>query len=119
MSPGLRVDEDFFYIEQKTLAIDRPVDQPWRLDTVMAQGGEEGHGRPVAVRDLGRQALPARPPAPQRSHVGLGPGLVDEDQASRIDAALIGPPLLAPAGYVRAVAFAGDQRLFLKLSPCS
>src|SRR5262249_22217300 len=50
--------------------------------------------------------------AAQRGHVGLGPGFVDEDQASRIDAMLIGHPLLAAARHIRSVALAGDQRLF-------
>jgi hypothetical protein len=66
----------------------------------------------VAVWDFGCQPGAARCPASQGSHVGLGPGLVDEDQALRIDLALILLPLRAPAGDVRAVAFAGDDAFF-------
>jgi len=106
-------DEDLVDVEAEALAIDRSLEQPRRLDPIVTQGGEEGHGRPAAMRHLGRQALTKWAPAAQRSHVGLGPGLVDEDKAGRIDAPLVGHPLLAPPRYVRAIPLAGDQRLFL------
>ena len=56
---------------------------------VVAQRGQEGRGLPVAVRHFGLEPLPQRRPSAQRRHVGLGPGLVDEDQALGIDAVLI------------------------------
>ena len=46
-------------------------------------------------------------------HVGLGPGLVDEDKPRGIDPALISAPLGAAAPYVGAVLLTRDQRLFL------
>ena len=63
----------------------------------------------------GRPLSAGRPPA-KRRHVGLGPGFVDEDQARGIDAVLIGHPLQAATRYIRPVALAGDQRLFLYVS---
>ena len=71
----------------------------------------------MAVRDLGDQPLAARRPAVQARHVGLGPGLVDEDQARRIDAALIFAPARPVAAYVRAILLARDERLFLSVTP--
>jgi hypothetical protein len=50
-------------------------------------------------------------------HVGLGPGLVDEDQAFGVEPALMFLPALAPAGDVGAVLFAGVQALFLNVMP--
>jgi hypothetical protein len=50
-------------------------------------------------------------------HVGLGPGLVDEDQARRIDAALIGSPAHPMAAYIRAILLARKERLFLSVTP--
>jgi hypothetical protein len=50
-------------------------------------------------------------------HVGLGPGLVDEDQPFGGKPTLIFPPPLAPAGDVGAVLFAGVQALFLNVMP--
>ena len=55
-------------------------------------------------------ALPFNPaatwsPSSKRRHVGLGPGLIDKDQALGIDVSLILPPLLAPALDVFAILF--------------
>ena len=54
----------------------------------------------------------ARRPAPQRRHVGLGPGLVDEDQALRVDPVLILRPLRSPARDVGTIVLAGDHGFF-------
>src|SRR5258708_22354576 len=69
----------------------------------------------MAVRDFGCEPGAARGPAPQGGHVGLGPGLIDEDQTLRINLALILLPLRAPAGDVRTDAFAGDYAFFCSL----
>ena len=65
----------------------------------------------MAVRHLGGQALAARRPAPERSHVGLGPGLVDEDEAGGIDEPLPRRPLGPLPRHVGAVLFGRNQRL--------
>jgi hypothetical protein len=65
------------------------------------------------VRHLARQALTSGAPAAQWRHVGLGPGFVDEDQTGRIDAILIGHPLLTSPRHVGTISLAGNQRLFL------
>jgi hypothetical protein len=106
-------DEDLVDVLAEGLAIDRALDEPRCLDTIMAKGGEEGHGRPAALRHLRWEALTARPPATQRRHIGLGPGLVDEDEAGGIDPILVGLPLLASPRHVGTISLAGDQRLFL------
>jgi hypothetical protein len=79
----------------------------------MAQRGHEGHGLPVAVRHLGEEPVAARCPSPERRHVGLGPGFVDEDQAGRVNPLLVGLPLLPPTRHVGAVLLGRNQRLFL------
>ena len=106
-------DQDLLDIDQKALTIDRPLDQPGRLDPVVAERRQKGHGVPVAERGLARQALASWRPSPQGRHVGLGPGLVDEDQARRVDTRLKFQPLRPTPGDVGAVLLAGDQRLFL------
>jgi hypothetical protein len=45
-------------------------------------------------------------------HVGLGPGLVDEDEAARINATLILPPLRPPPGDLGPVLLGGEQAFF-------
>jgi hypothetical protein len=53
-----------------------------------------------AVRHLGLDALTARRPAPQRRHVGFGPGLIDEHQPCGIDPIPIPGPLRPPTGDI-------------------
>lgn len=105
-------DENFIDIEPEAFAVNRPVDEPRRVDTVMAQCRQEGHGLPVAVRHVGLKPLAAWRPSPERRHVGLGPSLIDEDHAGGVDPVLIRRPLGSPARHVGAILLAGDQRLF-------
>jgi len=46
-------------IDTKAHAINRPLDEPWRIDPVMAQGRQEGHGLPAAVGNLGMKSAQA------------------------------------------------------------
>ena len=95
--------QDALDIGSEAFPIDGSIEKPGGLDTVAAQCRKDGHGLPMTVRDLGRQALPARTPATQRGHVGLGPGLVDEDQARWINPVLVLFPAHPAARDVRAV----------------
>src|SRR5215208_5561404 len=108
-----RRDEHLVDVEAEALAVDRAIDQPWRLDAIVTKGSEEGHGRPASMWHLGHEALAIAAPSAQRRHVGLGPGLVDEDETAWIDPILVGLPLLAAPRHVGTIALAGDQRLFL------
>jgi len=105
--------EDLFDIGSKALAVDRPVEQPWRLDTVVTQGSHEGHGLPVTMRHLGFDALPARCPVPERRHVRLGPGLVEEHQTRGINQPAILDPSSSMPRDIGAILLGRDQCLFL------
>ena len=50
--------QDLLDVEAEALAIDRAIDEPWRLDAIVAQGGDEGHGLPAPVRHLGPRRWP-------------------------------------------------------------
>jgi hypothetical protein len=52
-----RRDEELFDIGVEALAVDGPVEQAGRVDAVVAQGGEESRGLPLALRDLVDEAL--------------------------------------------------------------
>src|SRR6478736_5464882 len=104
--------ELFLDIGSKTLAVDRTVDEPRRLDAVVTKSSEEGHGLPMAVRNFRHQSFAFGRPAAQRLHVGLRPGLVDEHQAPGVDPALALRPLGAPPRHVRPIALAGDDGFF-------
>jgi hypothetical protein len=99
-------------IDPEAFAVDRAIDLPWRLDAIVAQSGDEGHGLPVPMRDLRFEPAPLERPASQRRHIGLGPGLVEKDQGPRINTALILGPLLTPSRDVRTVLLASHQSFF-------
>jgi hypothetical protein len=109
-------NENLLDVSSEGLAVDRAIKDPWSVDPVVPQSGQEGRGLPVAVRDFGGEPHAARGPASQRRHVGLGPGFVDEDQTFRLDLVPILGPLRPPARDVVTVALASHHGFFLKLS---
>src|SRR5271165_63187 len=110
-------DQELLDISSEALAVDRAVEQAGRVDPIVAQGGEEGRGLPVAVRDLVDEPLSLPSPTAEAGHVGLGPCLVDEDEARRVDQTLIEPPALPVAADVRPVLLARHEGLFLNVTP--
>ena len=113
MSPGLSTWHELLLdIGAEALAVDRSVEDARRGEPVAAQRAEEGQRAPVAVRGEAAQALALGPPAAQRRHVGLDPGLVDEHQSPRVETGLPGAPALSPARDVGAGLLKGEQRFF-------
>lgn len=104
--------EDFLDIEGEEFAIDRPVDDPGRIDPVAAQGGDEGQGFPVAVWDRCSEALAARRPAPECRHIRLDPGFIEKDQPAGFDPLLVGLPAQPLAGNVRSRLLSRQNRFF-------
>src|SRR5829696_8278921 len=92
--------ENLLDVEGEELAVDRAVDDPGCVDAIASQGGDEGERLPMAVRHAGLEPLSTRPPAAQGRHVGLDPGLVDEDEPSRLNPTLTGLPARPLAGDV-------------------
>ncbi len=99
-------------IGEEADAVDRPVEDKGRGELVTAQRREEGHGLPVAMGRVAVQTPALRPPAPDRRHVGLDPGLVDEHQAFGIKPGLPGPPSLPVPGDRRPGLFKSEQGFF-------
>lgn len=79
----------------------------------MSKRRQKGHGVPVAEGRLSRKPLATGRPAPERRHVRLYPGFIDEDQPGRINSMLVFQPSRPLSGNIWPVLFAGDQRLFL------
>lgn len=107
-----RGHQDPLDVGSKALSIDRGVEDPWRVDPIMAQGSQKRHGFPAAAGDLGLEPRAPRCPSSKRRHGGLGPGLIDENQALRGDPPLILCPLRPPAGDVGTILFAGGHGFF-------
>lgn len=106
-------DEDFFDVEPKALAVDGAIDKPRRLNVVSSERRDERHRVPMSERRLLLQSVAARGPPPQRRHIRLSPGFINENEPVRVDPLLIGDPLRAPACHIRPVLLDGYQRLFL------
>ena len=66
----------------------------------------------MPVRSAADQALSTPAAAMASVHVGLGPGLIDKDQARGIKAMLIIAPSLACGGDVRTVLLVGQHGFF-------
>ena len=115
-------DDDIAWLQRRTEllfdpcgeagAVDRLIEDEGGIDPVTTQRGDEGHRLPVTVRHLGMEPLADRRPAPQGRHVGLGPGLVDEDEAPGIRQGLELLPLLAPPGDLRPQLLGGKNAFF-------
>jgi hypothetical protein len=107
-----RRHQDLLDIGEEAAAIDRPIDDARRIDPIGAQSGEESERSPVAVRCLGDQPLASGAPSVGARHIGLGPGLVDKDEACGVKPTLILLPSGAPASDVGSVLLAGVQTFF-------
>ena len=93
--------QNLLHVSCEDIAVDRPVDDPWRVDAVMAQSPDEGEGLPVPVRHARIEPLPAWSPAVPGGHVGLDPCFVEEDEPSGINLVLMGFPACPFAGDIR------------------
>lgn len=96
----------------EALAIDRAVEHTGRVDPVVAEGGKERQRPPFAERGVRDERLAARCPAPDRRHVRLGPGFVDEDEPFGIKPPLILLPLGSPPCDRRTGLLLGEQAFF-------
>src|ERR1700691_980523 len=115
MSPSFKVGTKTFSIMKRNFSpVIGPSMNHRSVDAIVAQGGHEGHGLPADVRYLGFDALTAWCPAPQRRHVGFGPGLIDEHQARGINPSPILGPLRPPTSDIGTILFGSNQRLFCK-----
>ena len=77
--------ELLFDVGPEALAVDGPVEDTRRGKPVAAQCPEKGQGAPMTMGSKAAQALALGSPAAQRRHVGLDPGLVDEDELLGIE----------------------------------
>jgi hypothetical protein len=79
----------------------------------VAQGGQEGHDVPAAVRHLGLDPLATPRPARSGAMLVLVQVSSNEHEAGGIDPLAILGPLCPPTGNIGTVLFGGNQRPFL------
>ena len=107
-----RRGQDLFDIGKEACAVDRSVDHARSFEPVGAQCRQEGQRSPLAERDFGQETLAACASAVHAGHVGLGPGLVDEDEPRGIEPSLIALPALTPPFDVGTVLLGRVQAFF-------
>ena len=90
----------------------------WRkaaMKVIPRVGPRTGGGQtldPVAKWGFSDQALTARSPAPQRSHICLSPSLINEYKALQVNVALMFLPLCALSRHVGTVLLTGQRGFF-------
>ena len=99
-------------VDAEGVAIHGSVEHPGRGEPRQAQAGDEGHGLPVTEGHAVAAALADRRPAIEARHLGVDTGLVEEDQAMRIDEGLSRLPQLAAGGDVGPVLLGRAQGFF-------
>ena len=104
--------ELLFDVGAEAFAVDGAIEYARRGEPIMTQRAQKGQGAPVAMRGEATQALALGAPAAQRRHVGFDPGLVDEDEASRIQTPLPRSPASPPTGDVITRLLEGEQSFF-------
>jgi hypothetical protein len=91
--PGAQAgDQEAFDDQVEDLAVDRAGDDHARPDALRRQGGQPGEVGALAARDVADGALPPRDARAQRRQAERGAGLVQEDEAGRIDPGDAGAP---------------------------
>ena len=78
-------NEDLVDIGLESVAVDRPVQHPRRDHAARREGGDKSRGLPVAMGHADAQAFAAPATAMRAGHLRRGPGLVDEDEAVRVE----------------------------------
>ena len=87
-------------VGEESAAVDRAVEHEGRGEALRPERADEGGDAPAAVRDGGDQARPARGATAGAGHAGAGPGLVEEDEAWRVEPRREVRPGGAGLGYV-------------------
>src|SRR5690606_31911701 len=96
-------------------SVDGAVEHAWCIDAVTGQCCDQGQRLPTLKWNAGLQSAATGCPAPDRRHVGLGPGLIDRVPPSWIEAALVFLPQRPPARDFRTALLAWHNG-FLKSS---
>src|SRR5690606_1071902 len=83
VTPVQRGGELGLYVGLEAHAVHRSTEDPRRIQTVVAQGGDEGLGAPVAEGRMVDEPFPPRRPSAGLAHVGLQGRLVDEAETGQ------------------------------------
>ena len=109
--------KEAFNINTKRILVDRSVENEGGINPADAQCGDEGHGAPMPVGGVSGQAIAPPCPTAQRCHVGLGPGLIYEDEPVRVDPLPVLLPTVPAPDHIRPQLLGRPQGSFLNEYP--
>src|SRR5260221_13333250 len=96
-------------IGTEDFAVHRAVNDERSRQAGRAQGGNEGRGLPVPVWNGREETLATRAASEAARHIGRRPGLVDEDEMSRVQLRLVRAPDVSRGRYVRPALLGGVE----------
>ena len=105
-------EQALLHIGQEPQAVDRAIEDTGGNNAVVAQGGHERQGLPVAIRPRSDQPLAAGAAAVAPGHIGLGPRLINEHEPTGIKPALSTLPAGAVLGDLRPLLLGGRETFF-------
>lgn len=104
--------ENLLEVGREDVGVDRPFDQERSLDALSTQGGDEGGGLPVAMRNGPDTALAGRTASIESSHPCVESGFIDEDQTLAVPLGLVGSPSGSGQFHIRPILLGGARRFF-------
>ena len=104
--------EEFLHVGQEHGPVHRAIEEQRRGEAVVAQGGDEGEGAPVAVRHMAQAPLGTPGPPVEPRHLGVEARFIKEDEAADRPPWLPALPLLAGQHDVGPALLRGVQRFF-------
>ncbi len=107
-----RWHQELFDVAAEDSPVDRSVDDTGLCQRIEPESREEGERAPASVGREAKQTLAPLPPATDRRHVGLDPGLVNEDGSGRIEMRPRALPALAPPDDIGALLLSREERFF-------
>ena len=99
-------------VDKKGLTVHRPIEKEGSDQAGTAQARGKSGCLPMAPGDRRNQALAPGASATQAHHLGVGAGLVDEDQFVGIESGLVGLPASSLLSDIGPVLFARVQAFF-------
>jgi hypothetical protein len=78
--------QNSLYIKKEDFPIHGAIDDPWGRDPIMTQSGYEGQSLPVTMGNKSLEPLSFPAPSAGSGHIGLDPGLVQEDEMAMVEA---------------------------------
>lgn len=93
-------------------SVDRTIDAAGFGQSIDPEGRKKGQRVPAPDGCEARKTLALWPPATDRSHGGLDPGLIDEHEPRGIEMAARASPAFTPSDDIRTMLLGREERFF-------